>query len=78
MRFRLVNEKRVIDADTFEEFLVKYRNSSFNPNSSLEEYMKACADRAKLIGIELQTTTPDDFVVDLIKSGMVMFDGEPN
>lgn len=74
MKYKLTDGGEIL-ASTPTEFVTKLRESSrFNNDCTNEQYMKNFAERFKIqTGIEVDTSTPENFFDDLRKAKYVVF-----
>lgn len=68
---------QALDGDVFEgspkDIVIQMHDSSMAPSTSDKDWMKETSERAKMQtgGAVIRTDTPDHFVADLIKFGML-------
>ncbi len=70
LTFMIVANKRIVRTATLAGFANKYR-SHFRPGASLQEFMDGAARRAGEMGIYLDPSSPERFVLSLIEAKMV-------
>jgi hypothetical protein len=73
MKKYYLNDGGVIRAESPRQFVTELRTGSrFDSNCSDEEYMRNFADRYKIYSsVELNCSSPEEFIADLITSGYV-------
>lgn len=71
MTFILHPHRKKIRASSLEDFADKYRRGSFRPEETLEAFMAVSAKRAHKIGIQLDPSSAEKFVLSLMQAGMV-------
>lgn len=74
LTFILTAQNRIIRANSLEEFADKYRAGSFRPEATMAEFMQACTTRAAKFHIHLDPTTPESFVLSLMKADIIRLD----
>jgi hypothetical protein len=68
---------QALDGDVFEgspkDIVIQMHDSSMAPATSDKAWMQQTAERAKMQtgGALVRTDTPDNFIADLIKNGML-------
>lgn len=70
MRYRFTDGK-VIEASSPEEFLSKMRNSSYALSENDVQFMEDCAERGLKMGLDINTESPYQFLISLIRNKIV-------
>lgn len=64
----------IFEADNARELVILLHDSSFAPSTSDQEWMQQSAELAQMqLGraVDIRTDTPDNFIADLIKVGLL-------
>ena len=62
-----------VSGDTSVDIVVDLRNQSFNPASTLQEFMDQTADACKLQnGAIISSASPTEFVIDMVENGFLI------
>jgi hypothetical protein len=68
----LSNDGKRFFAQDEDHLVAMLRRDSFTPSASFEDFMRDVAQRALLqIGQTIRTDSPANFVMDLIKAGLI-------
>mgnify|MGYP001601533001 CR=1 FL=1 len=62
---------KAIEAHSPEEFVRKMRNTSYSESDDEQDYMEACAERSRKLGVDIRSDSPYNFLVDLIQTNQV-------
>lgn len=69
---KYMHSNHVLEADTAAGIVEEMRRGSFGAERTLDDYMLATAARAEAqTGKKVRTTSPEDFVADLVSVGLL-------
>ncbi|TXH08129.1 MAG: hypothetical protein E6R04_11200 [Spirochaetes bacterium] len=79
MKYRF-NDGKILEAEDAVEFVVKMNVASFAHQTDHRKFMRDCVQRGKLLGLDLDSTNEEEFLISLIRNKVVSplfpFEGE--
>jgi len=79
MKYRF-NDGKILEAEDAVQFVTRMNNASFASRPTRQEFMRDCVTRGHHLGLDLDDTDEQEFLVSLIRNKVVTplfpFDGE--
>lgn len=79
MKYRF-NDGKILEAENAIEFVIKMNDASFAHHFDYRQFMCNCVQRGKLLGLDLDSTDEEAFLISLIRNKVVVplfpFEGE--
>jgi hypothetical protein len=79
MKYRF-NDGKILEAANAIEFVISMNNASFAYQADHRLFMRDCVRRGKLLGLDLDASSEEEFLVSLIRNRVVVplfpFEGE--
>lgn len=70
MKYRF-NDGKILEAEDAVEFVTRMNNTSFASRPTREQFMDDCVARGQYLGLDLDATNEQEFLVSLIRNKVV-------
>jgi hypothetical protein len=70
MKYRF-NDGKILEADDAVDFVTKMNNASFSHRQTVREFMLDCVRRGRCLGLDLNASSEQEFLVSLIRNKIV-------